>query len=82
MKKLIFAHCLLLLTSGAFAACNFHKRTLKVEFNGELSPGTMIEKKSLEKVDAAFPTLKLKEKVYSGEVSLCSECVGAYVTCE
>ncbi len=82
MKYFAIALLCVSMTSVASAACHFVKRTAKTELKDKMPPGTMVEKKSLDKLAELLPNEGIKEKVYSGEIALCTECAGQFVTCD
>ena len=82
MKKMIFCLLLVTISSLGHAKCFVVDGASKTEFTGASLAGLQVEKKSLSVIESTFPTLKAKEKMFSGEVTVCTECTSKHVKCE
>jgi hypothetical protein len=67
--------------SGASAHCEIVDGAKKVPFAGKSLDGLAVEKRSLVRLNKAFPHLNVVERTYKGEVQTCSNCDGRYVIC-
>jgi hypothetical protein len=82
MKTLLFSLLFLSLTGLAHAKCFEIDGANKKDFDGKNLAGFQIEKKSLSKLDSIFPDLKAKEKMFSGEVTVCTDCTTKHIKCD
>ena len=82
MKKIMTCLLMISISSLSFGKCFVIDGTTKTDFSGAGLTGLQIEKKSLSALETAFPNLKAKEKMFSGEVTVCTECTAKHVKCE
>jgi hypothetical protein len=81
MKKII-ALLLVSFTTLSFGKCVVVDGATQTEFSGTSLAGIQVEKKSLTALEKAFPNLKAKEKMFSGEVTVCTDCTSKHVKCD
>ena len=82
MKKIMTCLLLVSFSTLSFGKCFVIDGATKTDFSGASLAGLQVEKKSLTALEAAFPTLKAKEKMFSGEVTVCTDCTAKHVKCE
>lgn len=82
MKKILLAFLVLTVSSLSYGKCYEVDGSKKSEFNGKNLSGFQIEKKSLNKLESAFPDLKAKEKMFSGEITVCTDCSSKHIICD
>lgn len=80
--KLIIALMLFVSFSSFAQNCVVVKGGTETAFDGKSIDGLKIEKKSLNSLNTAFPTLSVQEKVFSGSVQTCSSCEDNFVKCK
>ena len=82
MRNILIVITVVLFSQATFAKCFVVDGANKSEFNGQSLAGLQVEKKSLTALDTAFPNLKAKEKMFSGELMVCSDCTAKHIKCE
>lgn len=81
MKTLVFALLALTFSANLMAACEVVDGGKKSPFDGKLTAGLSIEKKSLSALNKEFPDLNIIEKSFKGEAQTCTSCSDKYITC-
>ena len=82
MNKIITCLLLVSFSGVSFGKCFVIDGSTKTDFSGASLAGLQVEKKSLSALEAAFPNLKAKQKMFSGEITVCAECTSKHVKCE
>jgi hypothetical protein len=66
---------------GAAADCEVVSSGKRVPYDGQNLEKYSIEKKSLMKLDKAYPHLNVIEKTFKGEGVTCSNCSDNFIVC-
>jgi hypothetical protein len=85
MKKIfaLSAVTLMLAVQPAFSACEITQGGKASSFDGKSIPsGVQVEKKSLVQLSKEHGNLKVMEQMYSGAITVCTDCKDNFIACK